>query len=181
MYQGRLNNGGTAANGSYDFRFALYDSVTNGSLIAGPVTNTATAVADASFSVILDFGPGLFPGPAQWVDVAVRTNGAGAFAALIPRQPILAVPYAIFAYSASNLLGTVAAAQLSGPLTLAQLPGAVLTNNEKGITLGGAFSGSGAGLTGLNALTNCDNATFIAMAKALEAGDTFGNWGRFSW
>jgi len=36
-------------------------------------------------------------------------------------------------------------------------------------------------LTGLNALTNCDNATFIAMAKALEAGDTFGNWGRFSW
>jgi len=73
------------------------------------------------------------------VDVAVRTNGAGAFAALIPRQPILAVPYAIFAYSASNLLGTVAAAQLSGPLTLAQLPGAVLTNNEKGSLLAALF------------------------------------------
>ena len=45
MYQGRPNNGGTPANGSDDFRFSVYDSVTNGSLIAGPVTNIATTAA----------------------------------------------------------------------------------------------------------------------------------------
>jgi len=36
-----------------------------------------------------------------------------------------------------------------GAVSLAQLPGAVVTNNESGVNLSGAFSGNGSGLTNL--------------------------------
>ncbi|HEX7570666.1 MAG TPA: hypothetical protein VF492_09190, partial [Verrucomicrobiae bacterium] len=46
-YQGRLNNGGSPASGIYDLRFAIYDSTNSrGTLIAGPLTNSATAVSN---------------------------------------------------------------------------------------------------------------------------------------
>jgi hypothetical protein len=38
----------------------------------------------------------------------------------------------------------------SGTIPLAQLPGAVLTNNQTGVTLNGTFNGNGGGLTNLN-------------------------------
>ena len=43
----------------------------------------------------------------------MRTNGSGSFTTLAPRQPILPTPYAVMANTASNLLGTLPAAQLS--------------------------------------------------------------------
>src|ERR1039458_4330409 len=42
------------------------------------------------------------------------------------------------------------AANLTGKLPLSTLPGAVITNNETGVTLSGTFGGNGAGLTNLN-------------------------------
>ena len=39
----------------------------------------------------------------------------------------------------------------AGTIPLAQLPAAVVTNNETGVTLSGTFSGNGSGLTSLNA------------------------------
>jgi formylglycine-generating enzyme required for sulfatase activity len=46
----------------------------------------------------------------------------------------------------------VAATNITGALALAQLPGAVVTSNDSGnVTLKGAFTGDGAGLTGVNA------------------------------
>jgi hypothetical protein len=189
-YQGHLNDGGNPANGAYDVRFAIFDAPSNSNILAGPITNLSTTVAAGVFSATLDFGAGIFSGPNRWLDISVRTNGAAGFVALSPRQAILAVPYSVLSYSASNLLGTLPtaqltgnlpASQLSGVLNLAQLPAAVLTTNASGVTMSGAFTGNGSGLTGINTLTNSDNATFIAMAKALEAGNTFTNWGRFSW
>ena len=50
----------------------------------------------------------------------------------------------------SGLTG-LAATNLTGTVTLAQLPGTLLTNNSTGVTLTGTFSGSGASLTTLNA------------------------------
>ena len=44
---------------------------------------------------------------------------------------------------------TVAAANLTGTVPLAQLPTAVLTNNENGVSLSGSFAGNGGGLTNL--------------------------------
>ena len=139
-YQGKLSVSGNPANGLYDVRFTVCDAVTNGNTIAGPLTNTATGVSNGLFAVTLDFGGGVFTGPARWLQLDVRTNGNSAFTTLSPREPVMPVPYAIMASSASNLLGTLPAAQLSGTLPAAQLPGSVLTNN-----------GSGAGLTALNA------------------------------
>jgi hypothetical protein len=57
------------------------------------------------------------------------------------------------ANSASNLLGALPAQQLSGTIPLAQLPSAVVTNNDSAnVTLSGTFSGNGAGLTNVNAV-----------------------------
>jgi len=148
-YQGKLNDGANPATGLYDVRFAVCDALTNGNVIAGPLTNTATGITNGLFSTVLDFGAGVFTGPARWLQLDVRTNGTGAFTPLAPRELLLAVPYAVMANSASNLLGTLPATQLSGSVPLAQLPASVLTNNQGGLTLSGTFTGNGAGLTNL--------------------------------
>jgi hypothetical protein len=152
-YQGQLNDGGSPANGNYDLRFQLYDAVTNGNVMSLPLTNSAVAVGGGLFITTLDFGSGIFSGPNYWLDIDVRTNGsAGSFNILSPRQPVLPVPYAIFANSASNLLGKLAAAQLSGTLPASAFVGytntVILTNS--GNLFGGTFSGNGAGLANLN-------------------------------
>src|SRR6185503_5721664 len=114
-YQGRLNDGANPASGNYDLRFTIYDSTNNpGVVIAGPLTNAATGVSGGLFTVALDFGGGVFSGPPRWLEIAVRTNGSGTFSTLTPRQALTPSPYAIFANSASNLVGTVSSANLSG-------------------------------------------------------------------
>ena len=150
-YQGQLNANGSTANGLYDLRFEVWDALTNGNLVAGPLTNSATGVTNGLFAVTLDFGPGVFTGPGRWLELDVRTNGNGAFTTLLPLQPLLPMPYAIMANTASNLLGTLPAAQFSGTLPVTELPTSVLTNNASGVSLNGNFIGNGAGLTNLNA------------------------------
>ena len=102
-YQGRLNDGGAPANGSYDLAFTLYDS-TNvpGNVIAGPVTNSAVSVTNGLFTTTVDFG-NVFTGGSNWLQIAVSTNGANAFSPLSPRQQLTPVPYAEFASSVSGL------------------------------------------------------------------------------
>jgi hypothetical protein len=48
-------------------------------------------------------------------------------------------------------LTNLSAAQLSGTISLAQLPGSVVTNNSTNVNLTGSFAGNGGGLTNLNA------------------------------
>ncbi len=168
MYQGRLNDNGSPANGAYDLRFALYDAATNGNAISGPQTNFAVAVTVGLFTTNLDFGP-VFTGTNYWLGIGVRTNGSlGAFTLLWPRQPLLPAPYAIFANTASNVLGTLSASQLtSGTLADARLTTNVSQLNRSQIftgtnnftngansfsgTFSGTFSGNGLLLTNLNA------------------------------
>ena len=103
-YQGRLNDGGNAANGSYDLTFKIYDSTNDpGNLVAGPLTNSAVGVSNGLFTVTLDFGDGVFDGNPRWLEIDVRTNGSGPFATLNPRQALLPAPYAI---AAGNLIGS---------------------------------------------------------------------------
>ncbi len=172
-YQGRLNDGANPAAGAYDLRFTVYDS-TNlpGVVIAGPLTNSATALSNGLFAVTLDFGAGVFTGPSRWLEIGVRTNGGSTFATLDPRQPLTPSPYAIMASSASNLLGTLPAAQLSGTIPSANLSGsygnAVSFNNGAdsfngtfvgqffgssffGGSFNGNFFGDGGGVFNLNA------------------------------
>src|SRR5690242_1779756 len=113
-YQGRLNTGSNAAAGSYDLRFAIYDSAGAGTLIAGPLTNSATGVTNGLFTVTLDFGTGAFSGAERWLELGVQTNGGAGFVLLSPRQQLTAAPYAIRA-------GSVNASGISGPIADNQL------------------------------------------------------------
>ena len=164
-YQGKLNDHGNPAAGIYDLRFTIYDAATNGDVVSGVLTNAATPVTNGLFAVTLDFGSGVFTGPARWLELDVRTNGGGSFTSLQPLQPLLPMPYAIMANSASNLLGTLPAAQLIGTLpsgVLAGYSGSVtLTNggNSFNGSFSGSFGGSGAGLTGVPGTLAWQNVT----------------------
>src|ERR1039457_2674034 len=79
-YQGRLNNSGSSASGSYDLVFTLYNTNASGVAIAGPVTNAAVAVTNGLFTTLVDFGPGVFTGTSNWLQIAVSTNTANSFA-----------------------------------------------------------------------------------------------------
>ena len=149
-YQGRLNDGANPANGNYDMRFYLRDALSAGNPVGTTNTLAPVAVSNGLFTVVLDFGSGIFTGPARWLEIAARTNGSvSAYSALSPRQALTAAPYAI---TAGNLTGTLPASQLSGTLPSAQFSGtysgAVTLNNA-----GNSFSGNGAALTGVNAAT----------------------------
>ena len=137
-YQGRLNASGAPANGSYDIAFTLYATNTSGVAIAGPVTNTAVGVTNGLFTTTVDFGDA-FTGASNWLEIAVSTNAANNFTTLAPRQQLTPVPYAI---TAANVSGTISAAQL---------PAAVVTNGASGVSFSGTFTGNGTGLTTVTA------------------------------
>jgi formylglycine-generating enzyme required for sulfatase activity len=122
-YQGRLNSSGNPASGSYDFRFKLYaDPLGNMQVGASYLTN-AIPVTSGLFITTIDFGAGIFTGTNYWLEVDVKTNNAGSYTVLSPLQAVTPTPYAIMANSASNLLGTLPAAQLTGSIPVSQLSG----------------------------------------------------------
>src|SRR5215831_11331521 len=103
-YQGRLLDAAQPANGSYDFRFILYNAATNGTVIGLPLTNSAVYVSNGLFATSLDFGTQAFDGSPRWLELAVRTNGnTGLFTVLNRRQQITFTPYAAFAANAAAL------------------------------------------------------------------------------
>jgi len=112
-YQGWLNASGSPASGTYNLTFTLFNTNTSGVPIAGPVTNSAVGITNGLFTVLIDFGPGVFTGTTNWLEIAVETNGGSAFTTLTPRQQLTPVPYAISAESASGLSGTLSASQLT--------------------------------------------------------------------
>jgi hypothetical protein len=146
-YQGRLNSSGVAANGAYDFRFRLASDPFANFYVGSTLLTNGVSVTDGLFTVPLDFGAGIFNGSNYWLEVSVRTNGAGAYITLAPPQPLTPAPYAIFAEGASNVLGIIPSGGLSGPY-----PAAVTFSNSAN-SFAGAFNGNGTGLTNVNAST----------------------------
>ncbi len=138
-YQGRLNMNGSAANGNYEFEFVLYPTNQSGFPV-GPVSSPNAAVSNGLFIVTLDLGD-IFTGTNYWLDVYVRTNGAASFTELSPRQPITPTPYAVFAEKVS-----------SGGLTSGVYSNSVTLNNPAN-SFSGTFTGNGAGLANVNAVT----------------------------
>jgi hypothetical protein len=107
-YQGRLDSDGNVAAGMYDLRFTIYDSAGGDGVVAGPLTNSPTTVSNGLFTVTLDFGPGVFTGAERWLEIGVRSSGAGAFQPLAPRQRFTATPYAITAGGVSGTISSTA-------------------------------------------------------------------------
>ena len=149
-YQGRLNTDGQASSGMYDFRFRLATDPLANNYVAGPFLTNGVYVTNGLFTVAIDFGPGVFIGNSYWLEVDVRTNGGADYTVLTPLQPVMPAPYALFANTASNLSGTLPAAQLTGAVPSANLSG-VYTGPVTFNNASGNFSGNGSGLTNLTA------------------------------
>ena len=79
----------------------MFSTSSGAGQVGSTITNPATVVSNGLFTVTLDFG-NQFPGAARWLEIAVRTNGDGAFVTLIPRQQLTPAPYAIFAESVGS-------------------------------------------------------------------------------
>ena len=101
-YQGQLVLNGTPVNGSVTLRFNLFDSAgpTGGNELGSQII-TNVPVSNGLFVVTLNdagqFTPSAFNGDARWLLVSVCNDPAcNTFSALLPRQPLLATPYARF-------------------------------------------------------------------------------------
>src|SRR5258708_7333083 len=113
-YQGRLTDGGTAANGNYDLQFGLWDSASGGRQIGSAQTLTAVPVSGGVFTVTLDFGANAFPGANRFLEISMRQTGISSFTLLTPRQQVTSTPYAIRSLSAAVADSAANATQLGG-------------------------------------------------------------------
>ncbi|MBI3852845.1 MAG: hypothetical protein HY298_21530 [Verrucomicrobia bacterium] len=138
-YQGRLADGGTPANGSNDFTFAVFASASGGLPLAGPIKVEDVIVSNGLFTATVDFGAGVFTGTNLWLEIGVRPgDSGGGYTDLAPRQLITATPYAMLA---GNISGVLPSGRLAGNYSN-EVTFANTANN---------FIGNGAGLTSLNA------------------------------
>ena len=88
-----------------------------------------------------------------------------------------------FAGNASGLTNLNASQLAAGTVPLGQLPGAVVTNNETGLSLGGTFSGNGGGLTNLNTANltgTVADARLSPNVALLNANQVFSGSNRFA-
>lgn len=140
-YQAHLNFSGAPANGTFDFRFSLWDAGTGGTQIGDPVSISALPVANGQLSAALDFGLDAFAGGARWIEIAVRSSAStNAPTILTPRQQVGALPYALYSlasppplnYPADHLTGKAPDALLGDNiprLMNGKLPDSLLSGN----------------------------------------------------
>jgi hypothetical protein len=113
-YQGQLTDAGLPANGAYDFQFALFTSASGGAALDTFSVNDL-AVSDGLINASLDFTDVPYNGQALWVEVRVRAGASsGSYTNLVPRQPLNATPYALYALSGNA--GPQGPAGVQGPI-----------------------------------------------------------------
>ncbi|HEX6189676.1 MAG TPA: hypothetical protein VFZ40_16490 [Pyrinomonadaceae bacterium] len=115
-YQGKLTDGGTPANGTYQMQFSLHSAVSgDANQIGSTTTIDSVSVTNGTFTVELNFtAPNAFDGGARWLKMAVRKPSDQSFVSLNPRQPISSTPYAVRTLSAASAEMATNASQLGG-------------------------------------------------------------------
>jgi hypothetical protein len=178
-YEGQLNSGGSPANGSYDFTFALFNSINTamGEEIGVALTNLDVGVSNGLFRVELDFGD-VFTGTNYWLAIGVRTNGGSVFTALSPLQELTPTPYAIYASSAGAAAsaGSIAATNITGTISGAELltPGSVGTTQLISGTLAAPASIAGSNQTAganMSYVATSSNLTTVYLPTNANIGD----------
>jgi hypothetical protein len=202
-YQGELRSAGTPATGPYDLRFRLYDGPTGGTQLGPTLCSNNAALAEGRFTVELDFGA-QFAGQQRFLEIEVRadtgldcSNLAG-FTLLGPRQPITVAPNAAYALNAGSATSAATAAtattanqlngqppsfyQDAGNLSQGTLPSARLSGtyaeqlqlNNPLNTISGVLSGTGVGITQLNAASLVTGSVPAARLPVPMILDAFG-------
>src|SRR6266566_3173772 len=168
-YQGRLTDGGTAANGNYDLQFALFDSLSGGTQIGSTQALNTIAVTGGVFTVSLDFGASSFSGANRFLQISTRPSGAGSFTLLTPRQPVTATPYAVRSANASA--ADALSSACAGCVQDAQI------NSVSGSKVSGTVASATNATNATNATTatNATNATNAATATNATHASTATN------
>jgi hypothetical protein len=154
-YQGRLNYNGAPVSGNYDFQFSVYDASAAGNVVALPLAVNSVSVSLGLFVARLDFGQGVFTGPARWLQISFRPTGNGNFTTLDQRLELTSSPYAIRSQSA-GVADTLSAGavvkslnSLHDDITLAAGANISIAPNGNTLTLS-ATGGGGGGVWSLN-------------------------------
>ena len=102
-HRGKLIEGGTPATGTYDMQFKIFDSAILGTQVGPTNTKPSVEVTDGAFTVLLNFGPGVFTGPARFLEVGSRPAGSpDEYTIASPREKITSSPYAMRSLSAAS-------------------------------------------------------------------------------
>jgi hypothetical protein len=167
-YQGRLNDGTNPATGVYDFCFAAYSAPTGLSPRGnGFFTNNAVPVTRGLFTVTLDLGPGVFDGSDHWLEIAVRTNGGGAFSTLTPRQSITPTPYAIYA---SKALAANSASSANSAISAISAGTASYATRAGSVTASGITGAIGSSQLAAGSITSAQLASGAVQSSNLAPG-----------
>jgi hypothetical protein len=143
-YQGRLTDGGSPANGSFQMRFRLFDALAAGNQIGSTINDVPVTVTQGVFSVKLDFGANALNGANRWIEIAVRQNSGEGYTTLSPREQVASAPYAVRTLSAATAdtaTNAITAATATNALNLGGVPAVSYLQTD----------GNGSGLTNLNA------------------------------
>jgi hypothetical protein len=92
-----VDRSGVAVSDTYSMIFRLFDAATAGTQVGTTQTVNGIVATNGLFSATIDFGAGIFTGQALWLDVQVKGSGDASYTSMSSRQPITAVPYALFA------------------------------------------------------------------------------------
>lgn len=193
-YQGRITAYGTNFSGAGRFKFALIGSSNNAAITYWSNDGTSSSGNEPAGFVTVTVQPGgllnVFLGDTNLANMQpiqasiflqqqesfLRvwfSDGVSGFTRLTPDQRFGSVGYAM-ASAQAGTASSVAASNVSGTVSLAQLPGTLLTNNQTGVNLTGAFGGNGAGLTNINvdSLVVSRSNTFVSAWGINQNGQT---------
>ncbi len=152
-YQGQLKDAGIPASGTYDMRFRLFDAAGGGAQIGSTDCVDGVMPVDGLFTVEIDFAAAPFDGNARWLEIAVRSDATAAncaagpaYTVLTTRQPLTAVPYAMYALDGPGGTGGFWAAN------------------------GTAISNTNAGFVGIRRSTQVSGAEYFGIQAPVPSG-----------
>jgi hypothetical protein len=90
VYEGRLEDGGIAANGRYDLRLTAFGDAKAAGALAAPMTFADVAVVDGRFLIHFELPDA--PLDTAWIETAVREAGTQAFSVIAERSKAVAIP-----------------------------------------------------------------------------------------